>query len=459
MSTREAATVEPDGTHTDTEASPDKRSIILVFVGLMITMLSGFARPDDLQYRVAHHRGRIERRHHMVWVTTAYILASTVMMPVYGKLGDLIGRKGLFIGAISIFIVGSVIGGLSHDMTTLIAGRAVQGLGGGGLILLSQAIIADVVPARQRGRYMGAMGGVFALASVAGPLLGGWFTEGIGWRWAFWINIPLGLLAIASAMAFLHLRKPNLGKPRIDYLGMVLVATAATCLILFTTWGGNTYAWGSAVIIGLIVGCVVTAVAFVFVEKRADEPVIPMHLFAQRNFVLTTVGLIIGIAMFGALAYLPTYIQMVTGKNATEAGLMMIPMMAGLLVASIGSGQLVSKTAATRSSHRRNIHRRCCSGPALTSDAVDLTAGLRLLHRTHGYRTRPRHADLDLDRAEHLPRGRSGNGHRVEQLLPPDRCVVGQRDRGQPVRLASDQSPGRATPGEWRARSVVTRTH
>ncbi|ANQ73727.1 MDR family MFS transporter [Rhodococcus qingshengii] len=345
MSTREAATVEPDGTHTDTEASPDKRSIILVFVGLMITML--LASLDQMIFSTALPTivGELNGVNHMVWVTTAYILASTVMMPVYGKLGDLIGRKGLFIGAISIFIVGSVIGGLSHDMTTLIAGRAVQGLGGGGLILLSQAIIADVVPARQRGRYMGAMGGVFALASVAGPLLGGWFTEGIGWRWAFWINIPLGLLAIASAMAFLHLRKPNLGKPRIDYLGMVLVATAATCLILFTTWGGNTYAWGSAVIIGLIVGCVVTAVAFVFVEKRADEPVIPMHLFAQRNFVLTTVaGLIIGIAMFGALAYLPTYIQMVTGKNATEAGLMMIPMMAGLLVASIGSGQLVSKT-------------------------------------------------------------------------------------------------------------------
>ncbi|KAB2583801.1 MFS transporter, partial [Rhodococcus erythropolis] len=280
MSTREAATVEPDGTHTDTEAAPDKRSIILVFVGLMITML--LASLDQMIFSTALPTivGELNGVNHMVWVTTAYILASTVMMPVYGKLGDLIGRKGLFIGAISIFIVGSVIGGLSHDMTTLIAGRAVQGLGGGGLILLSQAIIADVVPARQRGRYMGAMGGVFALASVAGPLLGGWFTEGIGWRWAFWINIPLGLLAIASAMAFLHLRKPNLGKPRIDYLGMVLVATAATCLILFTTWGGNTYAWGSGVIIGLIIGCIVTAVAFVFVEKRADEPVIPMHLFA-----------------------------------------------------------------------------------------------------------------------------------------------------------------------------------
>ena len=202
MSTREAATVEPDGTHTDTEASPDKRSIILVFVGLMITML--LASLDQMIFSTALPTivGELNGVNHMVWVTTAYILASTVMMPVYGKLGDLIGRKGLFIGAISIFIVGSVIGGLSHDMTTLIAGRAVQGLGGGGLILLSQAIIADVVPARQRGRYMGAMGGVFALASVAGPLLGGWFTEGIGWRWAFWINIPLGLLAIASAMAF-----------------------------------------------------------------------------------------------------------------------------------------------------------------------------------------------------------------------------------------------------------------
>lgn len=264
-------------------------------------------------------------------------------------MGDLIGRKGLFIGAISIFIVGSVIGGLSHDMTTLIAGRAVQGLGGGGLILLSQAIIADVVPARQRGRYMGAMGGVFALASVAGPLLGGWFTEGIGWRWAFWINVPLGLLAIASASAFLHLPKPKLGKPAIDYLGMVLVATSATCLILFTTWGGNTYDWDSAVIIGLIIGSIVSAIAFVMVERRATEPVIPMHLFAERNFVLTTTaGLIIGIAMFGALAYLPTYIQMVTGKNATEAGLMMIPMMAGLLVSSIGSGRSSARPGATR---------------------------------------------------------------------------------------------------------------
>ncbi|MDI9915821.1 MDR family MFS transporter [Rhodococcus sp. IEGM 1379] len=340
MSTQEAAT-DAD----ELETASDKRSIILVFAGLMITML--LASLDQMIFSTALPTivGELHGVNHMVWITTAYILASTIMMPVYGKLGDLIGRKGLFIGAICIFIVGSIIGGLSHNMTTLIAGRAVQGLGGGGLILLAQAIIADVVPARQRGRYMGAMGGVFAIAAVAGPLLGGWFTEGIGWRWAFWINVPLGLLAIASAMAFLHLPKPKLGKPSIDYPGMILVATSATCLILFTTWGGNTYAWGSAVIVGLVIGCIVSAIAFVFVERRATEPVIPMHLFSERNFVLTTVaGLVIGIAMFGALAYLPTYIQMVTGKNATEAGLMMIPMMAGMLVASTGSGQIISKT-------------------------------------------------------------------------------------------------------------------
>ncbi|MCJ0902503.1 MDR family MFS transporter [Rhodococcus sp. ARC_M6] len=341
MSTQEAALADAD----ELETAADKRSIYLVFAGLMITML--LASLDQMIFSTALPTivGELNGVDHMVWISTAYILASTIMMPVYGKLGDQIGRKGLFIGAISIFIVGSIIGGLSHDMTTLIAGRAVQGLGGGGLILLSQAIIADVVPARQRGRYVGAMGGIFALSAVAGPLLGGWFTEGIGWRWAFWINVPLGFLAIASAMAFLHLPKPKLGKPSIDYLGLILVSASATCLVLFTTWGGHTYAWGSAVIIGLIVGCIVTAVAFVIVEKRATEPVIPMHLFSQSNFVLTTVtGLIIGIAMFGALAYLPTYIQMVTGKNATEAGLMMIPMMAGVLVTSVVSGQIISKT-------------------------------------------------------------------------------------------------------------------
>jgi len=322
-----------------------KRNILLVFAGLMVTMLLASLDQTIFSTALPTIVGELDGVDHMLWVTTAYILASTIMLPVYGKLGDLIGRKGLFIGAIALFIAGSIVGGLADSMSWLIAGRAIQGLGGGGLMILSQAIIADVVPARERGKYMGIMGGVFALSSVAGPLLGGWFTEGIGWRWAFWMNIPLGILAIVSAVVFLKLPKVAHDKPRIDFTGMGLLAIASTCLVLVTTWGGTTYDWDSLVIIGLIAGFVVAGIAFVMVERKAAEPIMPLHLFKDRNFNLTTIaGLITGIAMFGALAYLPTYLQMVTGVNATEAGLLMIPMMAALLVSSIVSGQLVSRT-------------------------------------------------------------------------------------------------------------------
>ncbi|TFD55506.1 DHA2 family efflux MFS transporter permease subunit [Cryobacterium frigoriphilum] len=321
-----------------------KRGILLVFAGLMVTMLLASLDQTIFSTALPTIVGELNGVDHMLWVTTAYILASTIMLPVYGKLGDLIGRKGLFIGAISIFILGSIIGGLAPDMTWLIVGRAVQGLGGGGLMILSQAIIADVVPARERGKYMGIMGGVFALSSVAGPLLGGWFTEGIGWRWAFWMNIPLGALAIVTAVFVLRLPKVDHAKPRLDVAGMGLLALASTGLVLTTTWGGTTYAWDSLLIIALIVVTIVAAAAFVMVERRAPEPIMPLHLFRDRNFNLTTIaGLITGIAMFGALAYLPTYLQMVTGANATEAGFLMIPMMAALLISSIGSGWLVSK--------------------------------------------------------------------------------------------------------------------
>ncbi|GAA0992813.1 MDR family MFS transporter [Subtercola frigoramans] len=322
-----------------------KRNILLVFGGLMVTMLLASLDQTIFSTALPTIVGELNGVDHMLWVTTAYILASTIMLPVYGKLGDLIGRKGLFLAAISLFIAGSVVGGLSGDMTSLIVGRAIQGLGGGGLMILSQAIIADVVPARERGKYMGIMGGVFALSSVAGPLLGGWFTEGIGWRWAFWMNIPLGILAIVSAVAFLHLPKGSQSKPRLDYAGMVTLALASTGLVLLSVWGGTTYAWDSVEIVALIAATVVAAFAFVMIERRASEPIMPLHLFKDRNFNLTTgAGLIIGVAMFGALAYLPTYLQMVTGANATQAGLLMIPLMAGLLVTSIGSGQLVSRT-------------------------------------------------------------------------------------------------------------------
>lgn len=330
----------------DAKAVPAKRHILLVFAGLMMTMLLSSLDQTIFSTALPTIVGELNGVDHMLWVTTAYILASTIMLPVYGKLGDLIGRKGLFIGAISIFIFGSIVGGLAPDMAWLIIGRAIQGLGGGGLMILSQAIIADVVPARERGKYMGIMGGVFALSSVAGPLLGGWFTEGIGWRWAFWMNIPLGILAIASAAFFLRLPKVvNTVKPKLDVAGMALLAIASTALVLVTTWGGTTYDWNSGVILGLIATAIVAALAFIGVERRAAEPIMPLHLFKKKNFLLTTgAGLIIGIAMFGAMAYLPTYLQMVTGVNATQAGFMMIPMMAALLVSSIGSGALVSKT-------------------------------------------------------------------------------------------------------------------
>jgi len=330
---------------TTTSDPATKRSILLLFAGLMVTMLLSALDQTIFSTALPTIVGELDGVNHMLWVTTAYILASTIMMPVYGKLGDLIGRKGLFIGAIAIFMLGSVVGGLAPDMTWLIIGRAVQGLGGGGLMILSQAIIADVVPARERGRYMGVMGGVFALASVAGPLLGGWFTESIGWRWAFWMNLPLGALAIVSAVLLLKLPKNNKTKPTIDVAGMILLAIASTAIVLVTTWGGTQYDWDSLIIIGLIALAIVAGVSFVMVERAAAEPIMPLHMFKERNFILTTAsGLITGIAMFGALAYMPTYLQMVTGVNATLAGLLMIPMMGGLLVSSITAGQLVSRT-------------------------------------------------------------------------------------------------------------------
>jgi len=330
--------------HGTTALPASNRNILLIFAGLILTMLLSSLDQSMFSTALPTIVGELDGVDSMLWVTTAYILASTIMLPVYGKLSDLIGRKGLFIGAISLFVLGSIIGGMAQDMTVLIVGRAVQGLGGGGLMILSQAIIADVVPARERGRYMGIMGGVFAISSVAGPLLGGWFTEEPGWRWGLWINIPLGVLAIVSAAVFLHLPKNTAGRPDVDFAGMGLLAAASTGLVLVTTWGGRTYDWDSAVIISLIVATIVAGVAFILVERRAAEPIMPLQLFKDRNFNLTTIaGLVTGIAMFGAIAYIPTYLQMVTGVDATKAGLLMIPLMAALLVSSIVSGQLVSR--------------------------------------------------------------------------------------------------------------------
>src|SRR5690554_514158 len=290
------------------QSHESKRGLVLLFVGLMLSMLLSSLSQTVLSAAMPTMVGELDGVDHMLWIMTAYMLGATITMPIYGKIGDLIGRKSLMVAAILLFMIGSVFGALAGDMTMLIAGRVIQGLGGGGLMILSQAIIADVVPARERGKYMGIMGAVFAVSSVAGPLLGGWFTEGIGWRWTFWINIPLGILALVATVLFLHLPQGSGHKPKIDGWGMALLAAATTCIVLVGSWGGKDFAWNSPVIIGLILGTVVSSALFILAEHRAAEPIIPLHLFRDRTFVLTTVaGLLTGLMMFGILGYVPTY--------------------------------------------------------------------------------------------------------------------------------------------------------
>lgn len=321
-------------------------AILLLFIGLMVAMFMFSLNQTILATALPTIVGELDGVDLMLWVSTAFMLASTVMMPIYGKIGDLFGRKPLFVFAIIMFMIGSLLAMIAQDMTLLILGRVFQGIGGGGMMILAQSIIAAVVPARQRGKYMGFMGSVFAVSSVAGPLIGGWLTEGPGWRWAFAMNFPLGIFAIISALVFLRIpRTHNAVRPKVDGAGMALVALFTSAIILASAWGGHQYDWISPEIIGLVGIALVAAVAFVFVERRVSEPVIPMWLFKDRNFVLCTVaGLTIGVAMFGVLSYMPTYLQMVHGIDATVAGFMMVPMMATMLVFGTAIGFVVEKT-------------------------------------------------------------------------------------------------------------------
>ena len=323
---------------------PDRRQILVIFAGLLVAMLLSSLDQMIFSSALPTIVGELNGVDYMLWVTTAYVLAATIMMPVYGKLGDLVGRKRLFIGALILFLAGSVLGGLADTMAGLITARAVQGLGGGGLMILSQAIVADVVPLRDRSRYMGIIGVVFSLSSVVGPILGGWFAEGIGWRWAFWFNLPLGLLAVLAAWRFLPNARPS-DRPRLDVWGFVAMATAVTALIFVTSFGGNTYAWGSPEIYGLSVLAILASIVFVMIERRVAEPIIPLHLFQNRNFNLSTiVGLALAVAMFGAIAYFPTYLQMVHGYGATAAGLLILPLVAGAMLSTATAGSLISRT-------------------------------------------------------------------------------------------------------------------
>ncbi|WP_406462133.1 MDR family MFS transporter [Streptomyces sp. NBC_00111] len=281
---------------------------------------------------------------HLSWVVTAYLLAATAATPLWGKLGDQYGRKKLFQTAIVIFLVGSALCGMAQNMPQLIGFRALQGLGGGGLMVLSMAIVGDLVSPRERGKYQGLFGAVFGVTSVLGPLLGGLFTEHLSWRWVFYINLPIGIVALLVIAAALHIPVRRT-KHTIDYLGTFLIASVATCLVLVASLGGTTWAWGSAQIVALAVLAVVLLVAFVAAERRAAEPVLPLKLFRMRTFSLVAaISFVIGFAMFGAMTYLPTFLQVVHGITPTLSGVHMLPMVFGLLITSTASGQIVSRT-------------------------------------------------------------------------------------------------------------------
>lgn len=316
-----------------------------MFSGLIMAVLISALDQTIVSTALPTIVGDLHGLEHLSWVITAYLLTSTIGLPIYGKLGDLLGRRNIFIFAIAVFLLGSALSGQAHSMGELIAYRALQGVGGGGLIIGAQAIIGDIVSARDRGKYMGLIGAAFGVASVSGPLLGGYLTQYWSWRWVFYINLPLGAIALALITTSLHLPRRSAAGIKLDYPGAVLLAVASAALVGITSWGGTTYAWTSPTILGLGAAALVAVAVFIPVELRAEEPILPLRLFRIRNFVVCSlVGLAVGLAMFGSISYLPTFLQMVNGASATDSGLMMLPMTAGLLLSSIGTGQLISRT-------------------------------------------------------------------------------------------------------------------
>jgi EmrB/QacA subfamily drug resistance transporter len=319
------------------------RALWTVFGALMLGMFLAALDQTIVSTALPTIVGELGGLNHLSWVVTSYLLASTVSTPLYGKLGDMLGRKPVFLAAILIFLAGSMLAGLSQSMGELIGFRALQGVGAGGLMVGAQAIIADIVPPRERGRYMGLIGSVFAVASVAGPLLGGFLVDNLSWRWVFYVNMPIGALAVVIVVTRLHLHTPSV-RHRLDILGAALLSAGVAALTLLTTWGGNEYAWSSPTIVALGAAGVGLLAVFLWWETRAAEPILPLGLFKSRVFsVASAMGFAIGMAMFGAIVFLPVFLQLVYGASPTSSGLRMLPLMAGLLTAAIVSGRVISR--------------------------------------------------------------------------------------------------------------------
>ncbi|MFJ9826533.1 MDR family MFS transporter [Streptomyces sp. NPDC101160] len=346
MATKPIAQTVEGETEQQAPAQAQPRSVRVVLLALMIAML--LAMLDNMIIGTAMPTivGELGGLEHLSWVVTAYTLATAASTPIWGKLGDMFGRKGVFLGSIVLFLIGSALSGMAQDMGQLIGFRAVQGLGAGGLMVGVMAIIGDLIPPRDRGKYQGMMAGIMALAMIGGPLVGGSITDHWGWRWAFYINLPLGVVALAMLATVLHLpRKERAAGTRIDLLGAALLTLGITAIVLVTTWGGTEYAWGSATIVGLAVGGVVALAAFLFVETRASDPIMPLHIFRSRNFTLMSViGFLTGFVMFGAVLFLPLFQQSVQGASATNSGLLLLPMLLSMMVVSLVVGRVTTSS-------------------------------------------------------------------------------------------------------------------
>lgn len=328
----------------DTPAAIGTRRRKVIFVGVVLGMFLAALDQTIVATALPTVVADLGGAGHQAWVVTSYLLASTVVTAIAGKLGDLLGRKTVFQASVLCFLVGSVLCGMAGSMTMLVAARALQGMGGGAVMVTAMAVIGEVIPLRDRGRYQGALGAVFGVTTVVGPLLGGFFTDNLSWRWAFWINVPVAVVVLLVGMVAI----PSLtrsARPVIDYLGILFVGLAASGLTLATSWGGTEYPWSSPMIIGLFIAAAISLALFIRVETTAAEPILPMRLFRSPVFTVCCVlGFVVGFAMLGALTFLPTFMQFVNGVSATESGLRTLPMVAGLLLTSIGSGNIVGRT-------------------------------------------------------------------------------------------------------------------